>query len=448
MNTHWSDWLFWIGGWTLAGGGALLLIWAIIGDRSRGRRRCRKCWYDMGSIEASDGVWTCPECGRKMPREKLLLRSRRRWRWAVTACLLVFAAYPVGTVPVVRQKGWVSAIPSSVLVYLAPIGEKDVFGGEFLPGYTEYYFRPQTTLFGELYDRAQQGTLTSWQSQVLIDRILELEPTFIRSSLVMRSMWSAGLPIEIHRGNATFDLASKEDWLLRVRVKERGTWLDIAPYGRDVIAPEFRSESDLGAFEVGQLEIEAEILIGVQYTTNLDGLIEVDRSGARKLWKGDIGTIHVRDTPADVLSTFRSTEADRAIETAILGLMTLDDGQLWLIVDSYIRSRHQVGPGDWGLGFRVELLVEGQVVATASGIHRGSRYRPWPWMHQAYPLEWVGDPVTHGQLQRATIVITHDLMIALMDQTKWVFWSGSVRVNRPARTRDYWEARGLNLQPR
>ena len=38
MATHWSDWLFWIGGWTLAGGGALLLIWALRGDRSRSFR--------------------------------------------------------------------------------------------------------------------------------------------------------------------------------------------------------------------------------------------------------------------------------------------------------------------------------------------------------------------------------------------------------------------------
>ncbi len=83
MATHWSDWLFWIGGWTLAGGGAVLLIWATLGDRSRGRRRCRKCWYDMVAAEPVEGVWTCPECGKRATREKLLLRPRRRWRWAL-----------------------------------------------------------------------------------------------------------------------------------------------------------------------------------------------------------------------------------------------------------------------------------------------------------------------------------------------------------------------------
>ena len=28
--------------------GLLLILWGVWGDRSKGRTRCPKCWYDMG----------------------------------------------------------------------------------------------------------------------------------------------------------------------------------------------------------------------------------------------------------------------------------------------------------------------------------------------------------------------------------------------------------------
>ena len=35
------------------------LVWSCFGNRSRGRRRCGGCWYDMS---ATDDM-RCPECG-------------------------------------------------------------------------------------------------------------------------------------------------------------------------------------------------------------------------------------------------------------------------------------------------------------------------------------------------------------------------------------------------
>ena len=66
--------------------GALALAvagWAVRGDRSKGCRRCPKCWYDMTGTGT-----TCPECGRTQKHERRFFRTRHRWRTAA-ACAVV-----------------------------------------------------------------------------------------------------------------------------------------------------------------------------------------------------------------------------------------------------------------------------------------------------------------------------------------------------------------------
>ena len=46
LQTFWP-WAATIGGWLLAAAGFALFAWALFRDRSRGRKRCPKCWYDM-----------------------------------------------------------------------------------------------------------------------------------------------------------------------------------------------------------------------------------------------------------------------------------------------------------------------------------------------------------------------------------------------------------------
>jgi len=61
-----------------AGLTVLLLYLGLFQDRSRGRPRCPKCWYNMTGAPSL----ICPECGHDACDPKRLHRTRRR-RWAI-----------------------------------------------------------------------------------------------------------------------------------------------------------------------------------------------------------------------------------------------------------------------------------------------------------------------------------------------------------------------------
>ena len=73
--------------------GVLLIAWGVWGDRSKGRSRCPKCWYDMrGSLPKLE----CPECGHDAKQERCLYMNRRRWRPIVLGIVLVLLSwYPL-----------------------------------------------------------------------------------------------------------------------------------------------------------------------------------------------------------------------------------------------------------------------------------------------------------------------------------------------------------------
>src|SRR5262245_36878945 len=106
--------------WTV--GGVLIaldvfLIWLyLFSDRARGRRRCPKCWYDL---RGTPGL-TCSECGYVARREWALFRTRRRWRAGVLALLVAASGVAVALTPKVRRDGWLSVVPTTVLLWLLP----------------------------------------------------------------------------------------------------------------------------------------------------------------------------------------------------------------------------------------------------------------------------------------------------------------------------------------
>lgn len=88
---------------------AAAVVWlVVVGDRARGRRRCPRCFYAM---EGAAGL-TCPECGRTASCERALLRTRRRWRPAILA-IVVLAPLAIAAAGLtrIRQTGGWSDLP-------------------------------------------------------------------------------------------------------------------------------------------------------------------------------------------------------------------------------------------------------------------------------------------------------------------------------------------------
>jgi hypothetical protein len=130
-----GDWVYWLVASGIGAVGVSVLVLFLIGSRSRGRRRCPRCWYSMEGIapetEGGEQRWKCPECGRAARRERAMLRTRRRWRVALVAALVLIAAGVVGVWPRTQREGWMSLVPTRAVIELMPLGGFDgVFGRE------------------------------------------------------------------------------------------------------------------------------------------------------------------------------------------------------------------------------------------------------------------------------------------------------------------------------
>lgn len=97
-----------------------VVAWAIRGDRSRGRRRCPRCFYPLGE----GASLACPECGHTARSEAATLRTRRYWRAGVLACLVLLlpAAALAVFARLSQTKGWAD-LPGWVAVRLLGLDE-------------------------------------------------------------------------------------------------------------------------------------------------------------------------------------------------------------------------------------------------------------------------------------------------------------------------------------
>lgn len=83
------------------------------GDRSRGQKRCPKCWYEMGSLA---GRMTCPECGHEAKGAADLLRTRRRWGLIAAGAAILVAGMGVPRFEAVRAGGIKGAVPTTLMI--------------------------------------------------------------------------------------------------------------------------------------------------------------------------------------------------------------------------------------------------------------------------------------------------------------------------------------------
>ncbi len=100
----------------LAVGGTVVLHAAAFRDRSRGRPRCPRCWYDMTGSRG----FVCPECGHDAKRPRHLYRTRRHGARIMLGALLIVSGLSLGAVPTVQEQGWSALIPTTGLMIVLP----------------------------------------------------------------------------------------------------------------------------------------------------------------------------------------------------------------------------------------------------------------------------------------------------------------------------------------
>jgi hypothetical protein len=140
---EWMYWLACVGILVLMSALIYLAWWALFSDRSRGRRRCPRCWYDMAHAPPP-GI-TCAECGFVARRERQFHRTRRRYAIASGAILLNVAVAMIITERSM-QRGFQALLPSRVLIWMLPIADN-----------------PRDGMLGELIYRATRSDLSEGQ---------------------------------------------------------------------------------------------------------------------------------------------------------------------------------------------------------------------------------------------------------------------------------------------
>lgn len=78
------------------------LALALYADRSRGRRRCPRCWFDLS---ANGRELTCTECGRRHAHEGRMYLTRRHWKWATLCIVGLLAAAATWEYPAFKARG-------------------------------------------------------------------------------------------------------------------------------------------------------------------------------------------------------------------------------------------------------------------------------------------------------------------------------------------------------
>ncbi len=113
------SWIWIAFGVLIALTGAAMAMRAVFRDRARDRRRCPRCWYEIGEVASL----CCPECGRKAASEAALRRTRRRWRRAALGVAIMLAGTSISAWPAVRGEHWSEFVPMRVLYWAASMSE-------------------------------------------------------------------------------------------------------------------------------------------------------------------------------------------------------------------------------------------------------------------------------------------------------------------------------------
>jgi hypothetical protein len=393
-----SPWLWYSAAIALASLAAALLLWALFADRSRGRARCPRCWYDMSAPRAQTtgaNAWTCPECGKAGTSTRALHRTRRRRAWACTAILLLAGAWLLAEMPIVRQRGWMWLVPTWLLVQGFPLqGHDGPLGMELerrlgrapWPG-GQYELTISGRQIASLFETCADGTWLAypvserWRNSFgLLARheMFQVYHSKVRPAPSGAMQQAAPLPeplaqrvddaiIRLERLHGPLTARTRSKWPRGMPIHIEApveTWWSYAPHHRSVIR-----WSVAGGEAKGDTRFTGHSEIRVPGEGHIRLNIEIDwvefpegTHSTRDERVVDHMTTTLEYDVVDTIDDVIPPISSPAIDAALAGLYVERDGRLdW----NTLATARAAIPATTSAGFRIEFMLEGRVIGIA-----------------------------------------------------------------------------------
>jgi len=396
-----SDWVFHGLAGLLAVVGLLVLALALFRDRSRGRRRCPKCWYDLAG--SGDDNRRCSECGSVARTERKLHKTRRHWRWAMVGVALLIGAHAARVTPNIQQNGWWAAVPTTAIIVISP------------------WLDPmESTLIDEMTRRANDDELATWQWEWFFSWGLKNGDRILEPRITTRSRWVRGEPL-MAKVSADFHARASSGSIVASPVAPDANSIG---YSWHPIAEGMYGPNDLqnaGAF-------------GIEMITDWDVEVSTTFAGRRVTWTKRV------NAPVRFLQSSRFI-VDPARDWLVYALVeeelraSIHDHDLHLSLDrfeSQLRSRIIESVfSNVTFAVDVELLHCGEVVARgqawcgSDSRHRCSGFVV-PNILPEIPPQLMTELI--GNRHKWSVRVQSNRNLAMHDLESQLYWSGSLTV--------------------
>ena len=200
-----TAWIWWTAGAIVGLLATWLVYRSLLHDRSRGRRRCPKCWYDMSGTDSL----TCSECGRTFKRERKLRKTRRRWRLTFVSMVLLLASATGMLTPKVQRDGWLQFVPMTGLILGLRWCEPGKSGLE--KQIAAEFFRRGEIAAERAADGANEGRVWDWQLRLLLRASFDrLDPVqnHVEFQFLVYTALDSGLVTRLGLGNELIEQLS------------------------------------------------------------------------------------------------------------------------------------------------------------------------------------------------------------------------------------------------
>lgn len=369
-----------------------------------------------------DGVLcVCPECGRRMARERELGRTRRRWWVAAGACVVMAAAYVTHSVPAYQNGGWVRAVPSTLLIVVAPTGYWTAPTGVARWGVAAPMMGAATgadsalsrALGEEAWRRVMDNTMWEWQAAWFTRRAVEPDRAEWEARVALPARWVVGVPLPMR----VVRPSGGEKWPVEIA-------------GEAVTGTRFTHNASVYPVD-GPREVGSVFTPPIRFMSRAR-TVYAAASKHSCVMVGSVKDIFMCDKSAETGEMARTFLNPR--------LVVEEDGTVSVLANN--RNSHPA----WskvrtGLGCRIEVVVEGTVAGVADFAPAWDE--PEEWFTTELRVRWAT-----GMRERvardpcaARLRMTGDLALSYRAYCAWPFddatptcWTGSIEFDAPVVT--------------